>query len=269
MRDINVWAYHSDFGKLCIDARLTNGEKISYPEGNEKGQAGWHVAVKFGHLSELAKLLRDGLPMPKQFCGNWTDDCDPIARGEIVRLAIMVHGEQSGQLLVNGRGYTPILTVDTIKSFHDDLHNIGLFTREKVSTILFMGCLAGQELQGTRLLKALSQVWPGRRVVGFTTIGYRHPGSMARSTEYCEEPGMRDTDAWSDLAADPPKWDRLWSDFAKLPWASESSRHAKVARNGVLEVCPSDDKGCVEPPPPKPPAPSLRKKVRKGSEMHQ
>ena len=92
LRDINVWAYHADFGTLCRDARLTGGEKLSYPQGSEKGQAGWHVAVRFGNLAELATLLGQGLPMPKEYCGNWFEDCDPVQRGEIVRLAIMCHG---------------------------------------------------------------------------------------------------------------------------------------------------------------------------------
>lgn len=206
--------------------------------------------------------------MPKEYCGNWFEDCDPVQRGEIVRLAIMCHGDQGGQLLVNGKNRTPVLTVDTINQFHDDLHKIGLFTREKGSTILFMGCAAGQGLPGTRLLIALSKVWPGRRVVCFTTLGYRHPGAMSRSGEHCEEPGMRVTEARASLYANPPKWDGLWSKFAELPWASDTSIHAKVAKNGVIETCPTDD-SCVEPASkPEPPAPKVKPKVRKASKGH-
>ena len=61
-----------------------------------------------------------------------------------------------------------------------------------MSTILIMGCLAGQGEPGTELLKLLSSVWPGRIVVGFRTIGYRHPGEMTKGAPN-ELPGMKDT----------------------------------------------------------------------------
>lgn len=102
MRSINVWAYHTDFGKLCRNARLDTTTGLSYPEGNQQGQADWHVAVPFGSLEQLAKKLTGGLSMPRQFCDQWFEDCDPIDRGEILRLAIMAHGNQGGIVAVDG-----------------------------------------------------------------------------------------------------------------------------------------------------------------------
>ncbi len=241
MRDINVWAYHSDFGSLCPNAALDDSTGLRYPSGNRQGQADWHVAVQFGTLHELADKLTRGLPMPSQFCGNWFQDCEPVKRGEIVRLALMSHGDQGGRVMVDGRAATSVLTATTARSFHTDLHNIGLYTRERGSTILLMGCLAGQGRDGTALLVELSRVWPGRRVVGFTTIGYRHPGEMKRRGDPCELPGMRDTDAPAGLYADPRRFDSLWRDFTAMPWAAESSIHAKVVFNGAVVRCPPDE----------------------------
>jgi hypothetical protein len=239
-----------------------NGTGLSYPAGNYKGQAGWHVAISFKTLRELAAAFRVGVAMPAEFCGNLFHDCDdPIARGEVVRLAIMVHGDQGGKLAVNGKNRTPLLTPDNITDFLEDLNSIGLFTREKGLTILLMGCLAGQGREGTRLLKALAQVWPGRRIVGFSTTGYRHPGEMKRLGEACELPGMRDTDATDYLYADAHRFDKLWSDFAKMPWASEGSVHAKVIMNSSIERCPPDEL-CSPPPTPAIPGKDVKKKTR-------
>jgi len=36
MRDINVWAYHTDFGSLCRNAQLDNATGLSYPVGTSR-----------------------------------------------------------------------------------------------------------------------------------------------------------------------------------------------------------------------------------------
>src|SRR5260370_24957789 len=109
-----------------------------------------------------------------------------MRRGEVKRIEIVANG-LGGEIIIDGEGKPP-LTVKNISDFHDDLHNIGLFT-DKGSTILFMGCLAAQGAEGTALLQTASRIWPGRTIVGVTTLGYRHPGAMKHSVESCEEPG--------------------------------------------------------------------------------
>ncbi|WP_437850750.1 hypothetical protein [Sorangium sp. So ce363] len=99
-----------------------------------------------------------------------------------------------------------------------------------------MGCMAGQGDDGTRLLTELSLIWPRRLVVGFTTIGYRHPMHMMPhpAQDPFQLPGMRDTNIENEVLVNPHALDRLWSDLVKMPWASEYSPHAKIARNGAL-----------------------------------
>jgi hypothetical protein len=241
MRDINLWAYQSnDFTKLCDNASVDESTGLKYPAGGKSGQSGWDVAVPYTSLDELAKKLARGIAMPRQYCGNWLSDCSPVQRGEIGRLAIMAHGKLGGEFAVNGKNDSVMLNAGNVADFHTTLHSIGCYTRQD-ATILLVGCLAGQDLAGTSLLKALSGIWPGRLVVGFCTIGYRHPGEMKKVGDACEMPGMRDTDARSDLAANPPKWDKLWSNYDKLPWASETSINAKSVRNGVLVRAPANE----------------------------
>jgi len=241
MRRINVWAYHSDFGTLCRNAKLDSGSGLQYPQGNTKGQAGWHVAVRFTSLDDLARKFSSDMPMPSQYCGRWFRDCDSIRRGEIIRLAIMAHGNQGGMVHLNGQK-APGINAALVSSNNKALSQIGLMTSQAGSTIILMGCLAGQGVPGTRLLVELSRVWPGRQVVGFSTVGYRHPGQMKRKGESCELPGMRDTDASAYLFANPRRFDHLWSDFKAMPWASETSSHAKVVLNGSVKHYPVEER---------------------------
>jgi Domain of unknown function (DUF4347) len=252
MPDANVWAYHTDFGTLCEDAELDRPASLFgsggspspvYPDGNRQGQGGWDISVSFTDLHDLALKLTAGVKV----------DDRPIQRGEIKRLAICAHGDQGGRLYIKGKkNRETSLSASNVLGYHSDLHTIGLYTREG-STILLMGCLAGQGTDGTALLVALSGVWPGRTVVGFSTIGYRHPGEMKRRGQPCELPGMRDTDALDALLVKRNKWDGQWNDFSALPWASEGSIHAKVVVGGVVQRCPPDEL-CTAPAPTKRPA---------------
>lgn len=249
MRSINVWTYHRDFGTICSDARLDGGTGLRYPAGTKVGQAGWDVAIPFSKLSELATKLSSGVPMPASFCGNWFQDCDAIRTKEINRLVIMADGDH-GQLAVNGKKAIPKLQASNIHLFRADLFKIGHYLRPSGATILLMGCLAGNGPKGTALLLALSRLWYGHTIVGFSTIGYRHGGQMYRSGKHCEHPGMRDTDAPDYIFANPPKFDKMWLDLVRMPWASEKSKHAKIARNGCIVNYPKDETGPVCSPEP-------------------
>lgn len=238
-RNACIWAYQEEVVPVCPNARLDSKTGLSYPMGNERGQAGWDVGLAYKNLDDLAAKLSGGLDLPAEFCGNLIVNCGKIPKGEIVRLAIMAHGDQGGQFFVEGRDSKNVLTAENIPTFRSALLTIGACTKVD-ATLLLIGCLAGQGERGTRLLVGLSQMWPGRQVVGFTTLGYRHPGAM-KLGKMCMAPGMRDTDAPAELYSNPRRWDSMWSDFSKLPWASEKSPNAKVARNGLIEHCPPNE----------------------------
>jgi hypothetical protein len=232
-----IWANAPDVpGAVCADARLRgrNGGP-AYPAGETYGQGGWDMGIQFSSLADLArKLFGSPVNTPSHLCGNWVRDCAPIRRGQVTRLAINAHG-LAGQVFVNGRS-GPALTSESVSASHGDLHNIGLSTSES-AVILLMGCLAGQGAEGTRLLQALSRVWPGRTVVGFATIGYAPGGAMKRPGDPCTEPGMRDTSNTSgslSSAVEDRAYGGIWNDLGRLPWASEVSPHAKVVQNGAV-----------------------------------
>ena len=200
---LNIWAYHRDFGRLCDSARLDSNQGLSYPSGTLQGQAGWDRAIKFSGPVDLdEKLSKAGIP-----------------KGGIGRLAIMAHGMYGGKVDIFGQNYDEQITLnpDTVEENGVVLRSIGRFTQDAGSSILFMGCVAGKGEKGTELLVKLSQIWPGRTVVGFTTLGFRHSGEMARKgNSACEAPGMRDTDALAGqggMNMSQRELDDLWKDL--------------------------------------------------------
>jgi hypothetical protein len=57
---------------------------------------------------------------------------------------------------------------------------------------------------------------------------------------------MREIDAPAEIYQNPPKYDRKWGDFDVLPWASEHTRHAKVALNGGIIRYPADEQKVID-----------------------
>jgi hypothetical protein len=245
VRNVNVWASHANFGQVLAEPTQF-GRAIQYPDGDRHTQAGWHVTLRFSDLANLAAQLDKGVPVPDSFYPSdvGTRGAPPIRPGEISRLAIMAHGDQGGVAMVDGRDAPTKLTPSTFEHYRSTLGRIGSFTKP-MSTILMMGCLAGQGELGTQLLKLLSSVWAGRDVVGFRTIGYRYPGEMTKVADTPNElPGMKDTNVDS-----PTMWQKQGTEDAvrtlwaknQLPWASEQSPHAKIVRNGAVFKCPEGE----------------------------
>jgi len=229
---IKIWCEAKDIpGNVCSDARLRGGKSsgVDYPKGTTYGQAGWEFGFRFDSLADLAnKLYLKPLETPSHVA--------PIRKGSVSRLGIHAHG-LPGAIFFEGQDKKKdALTMKTLMRFESHLRNIGLSTSQD-ATILFVGCLAGQGWPGRELLEALSKVWPGRKVVAFTTIGFVSGGDQKRPGESCTEPGMRDTDNSSGVlgwAAQQSAYDSIWKNLQKLPWASETSTHAKVAFNGKI-----------------------------------
>lgn len=229
---IKIWCEAKDIpGNVCSDARLRAGKEstVDYPKGKPYGQAGWEMGFRFSSLNDLAnKLYLKPLKTPSHV--------PPIEKGSVSRLGIHVHG-LPGEIYFEGQDKKKdALTIKSLKRFYKHLYNIGLSTSQD-ATILIVGCLAGQGWEGRQLLEALSKVWPGRKVVAFTTIGFVSGGNQKRPGESCTEPGMRDTNNTSPSltwAQQQDTYGPIWKDLKTLPWASETSPNAKVAVNGNI-----------------------------------
>lgn len=212
-----IWAFSKNVPlSVCADARLLGGgTNLQYPAGNEHGQAGWDAGFMFNNIGDLSEKLG-------QAAGQVT--------GGISRLAINVHGSP-GQIDADssGKGYNFTELWRKYSSplvFINRLLNAG-------APVLIMGCQAAAGDEGASFLCEMStRVFPGRRVVGFTTIGVSM--RQYRKSEYCTEPGMRDSNYDMPSEGLPEIQRQREKEVLTLPWASETSPHAKIALDGKI-----------------------------------
>jgi len=235
----DVWCTGRDVaGTVCKDAHLRKkGEKTIVTTDQVYGQAGWDVGIRFENCRDLAEKLKK------------------LSQGQAHRIAVNAHGAP-GEFYLNGKDSDPL----KIDNYADEGKFPGLnelyFRTSSGGTILFVGCQMGSGKLGTDLLERLSlSMFPQRRVVAFTTIGFdasgpdtqqRLPGSKDfMDGDVCTEPGSRDTpfdnpgegkdhDHRRYFTPNPSTQKSLWEDLEAMPWASETSKHAKIAVNGKI-----------------------------------
>lgn len=248
---VAVWAQIDTAAQVGTDARLVEADhstlsKLPYPQGTTRGQAGWDTGLTFGNLSSLRRqLVTEPLSVPNFVCGNTVLSCGPLQRGQLSRLAINAHGGV-GEVAINGnapdRTFLTTATLATDAAMRDDLIAIR-DVLDPTAPVMFFGCLAGRNTPGTALLIALSQLFFGHRVVGFTTLGFTHGARQSRGGGFTN-PGMRDTvhlfPAGSELE-EAQRYGPIWNDLNALPWGSEISPHAKVALDGRIISGPPDE----------------------------
>lgn len=249
-REVCIWAASDVPIAVHEDARLREADKktlskLQWPEGLSRGQAGWHIGVNWVTFDSLLQLLNN-LKLPDYLGAG------RLRSGEITRLAINAHG-LPGDIRINGRSNKAgRLTAAALVPEWSDVRNQCLSLEKLLApdaTVLFMGCLAGFGSEGSALLKALSNLWPGRTVVMFWSIGYQLSAAMLRDSNLCEA-GMRDTRQVNLSVTVPGKamndfeeeMRLSWDDFKKLPWASHVSQTSRVAKNGqiIADTLPAD-----------------------------
>jgi hypothetical protein len=253
---LTVWADSRDVPAMtCANARL--GGAASHPanpNGQTNGQGGWDIGLRFMNLTDLAGQLEQlQKTLPWHMCNHlswppkWT--CPGI--GKVTQLAINAHGipgtlytggSPDGTKVFDPRAEHFAISVENLRAVAGDLLRIR-DAMDLGATVFLMGCLAGQGQDGTDMLKVLSQCWPGRRIVAFTTVGFQDADLMLRDGKFCTEPGMRDTQAVNQSPPGLAPWgeETMWKNLNMLPWASETSPGAKIALNGQIIRQPAID----------------------------
>jgi hypothetical protein len=255
-----IWANSVDVPtSVCFDARLrdrrTLWETISL-HNTTYGQAGWDIGIaNYGTFHSLAEQLLGphALIAPEHVRNRLgvVDRQGRIRAGQITRLAINAHGGP-GALFVDGRDRPPLTSESLASAFFErDLEAIRDATHPH-AVILLVGCVAGQGDEGSLFLRELSKRLPHRKVVGFVVIGWVAAGAMTRGSsevavtspsglpqvreELCTEPGMRLTHRTDPVGPQEEErvYGRYWNNLGALPWASEHSYLAKIARDGNL-----------------------------------
>ncbi len=233
----NVWV--TCIGAVCEDAQLRKkgeeGGAFSTPTimGGDatNGQAGWDIGLKYGTgaFASLPRLITERM------------------KGSLIKkLAINAHGFP-GEVAVNGTDETGLaiptaMTARNLSAFKSVLDFLDRVMTPD-GTLLFQSCIAGQQSGGTDLVVALSKELGGRTIVAFTSIGFSSPAKQRRGDEACREPGVRDTPYFGSSSDEYGRYHKngLWDDLSKMPWQTETSPHAKVAKNGAITRDPDDN----------------------------
>ncbi len=222
--DVTVWANSRTSPiKTCEDAKLRDAPTLLYPAGNNHGQAGWDIGLLYQDAGDLGRRLGDVRE----------------AKGRVGRLSINSHGapgvfDLDGSNPASDDQNERLLNVKTMGNrFNSQLGFIKMQLAPN-ATVLFMGCNLGQGQPGSVFLETLSKtLFQDILVVAFTTTGVSM--QQYRAGERCTEPGMRDT-SFDNPASSPSQEAARYQNGAlfSLPWAAETSAHAKTAKNGVI-----------------------------------
>ena len=143
----------------------------------------------------------------------------------IHRIGIVTHGDSNGVVQ-----FPPDITHLNIRSdrnIRSLIQRFGTLLSPTASIIIY-GCLAGRGQEGNTLLIEISNLLPGRTIIGFTTVSAVGPSGNAGD--------IRDTGltAYSGGLS--------VSSISRLPLQNEQSDSAKWARNGaIVRPAPNDD----------------------------
>ncbi|MFY9792492.1 MAG: hypothetical protein WAJ99_15025 [Candidatus Sulfotelmatobacter sp.] len=252
MKDIALYAidrnWNPQVDTLGLEASVveTDGDfELVDPLKNMSGEQyvkGRSVTVVFDDLHELVESL-------ESFQGFSADGFQGAIEKHGVKLLLMIVHGAPGALFVEGNNRPEFLAPLTFMNYADDLDRLGKFLATN-ATVRFDGCNAGSDVngplqaRGSELLIALSKIWSGVRVVGFTdygsgheTIGDRRVWAATDTNVYFPAPEPDNSGFFRRV------WSNLWEKNR-----SENSPNAKIAQDGAIiktpaseVLCPKDD----------------------------
>ncbi len=269
-RALNIWAWQSDLpdirgfsrSPVCSDGSAAS--RRSLPRIDRIGNTDWHIAFPYVHLGDLGDKLRSVVVPDSMGGGN-------LQPGEVENLAIDCHGTD-GVFFPNGLVRELGVDAENMHLFDQDWLSIGLMTSGQprqaavpssdgssmnpqmvpASTIMLVACNTASGRRGSRLLQQLSNRWPGRQVVGFsTTTVFPHLNQTTDliTGEACTAPFGLDSGGHGLTGAEANAW---WSSVregltseteSSLPYVDQSAPNAKIARDGQITQVPANEAG--------------------------
>jgi hypothetical protein len=229
---------------VADDPRLPGNPTTDTPQG----QAGWDVGIREPYgttvpgetpvFKRLANFLQPGMSLPDHVGGG------VLQEHQIKRLAIVAHGRpgimdadqfEAGFGLGGARPQASrSLTISRFSEYEDSLSKLRTVLARDAHVYLECCNLAANE-EGERLLTKISSLWPTVFVVGSKSMIVVPAGLGRRGGQ--DFPGLRDSNHNEVPVPPVPKdYEELAfaRDLTKLPWLSETSIHATVARNGSI-----------------------------------
>ena len=160
------------------------------------------------------------------------------AEYKVSALGILVHGDAGGRLWIGNDELNPATIEDYKGAFETLSKNLA-----KDATVFAYGCVSGLGKDGSVLLKELSRLLPGRKIVGFNVVNSVKPTSMRKEGEGflgmgghpCYDPEVWATSVRSALVVNAP------GGSAYVNAATVDAPQAKVAQDGKITKWPSDE----------------------------
>jgi hypothetical protein len=152
----------------------------------------------------------------------------------IASLAFLAHGNVGGRFTVGQDVVDPV----TLPRYARQFTELSRLISPQADIFIF-GCASGFEEGGSVLLKELSKLLPGRRVIGFSRFNAVNPTGIRRENgRACFDPDVWCTDVTNSL-------DAINAQGKGKPLfinpATESAPQAKVAKDGVIVIWPKGE----------------------------
>jgi hypothetical protein len=158
-------------------------------------------------------------------------------QASVAKFAILAHGDMGGQFSVG----KDVVNPGTIGSLKGTLVELDRYLAHGADVFLF-GCTAATGKDGSILLKELSKLLPGRRIIGFDFVNILNPENPRRGegkAGFCSDP-----DIWVTSAKDVGEWQNLWRLKGKemiKNRATDEAPQAKIAKDGKIVTFPADE----------------------------
>jgi Zn-dependent peptidase ImmA (M78 family) len=189
----------------------------SVPMCDEPPKGPYELARRFGDLSDLVTVVRKiatGIPAP-------------AGPRLLRRLGILAHGDAAGVIQIG----STVLNVATIDQHKGTISSLAGFLTPDADVYIY-GCISGYTKPGSALLKELSLLLPGRRIIGFNTITTIPIGEAKVPGQTCLWPDLYATDIRSEIYRGQIK--------VRVP-ATDTAPQAKIAQDGKITRWPSDE----------------------------
>lgn len=182
----------------------------------EPGKGAYALAAPFKSLDELVAQVERTV---KGVAGG---------PAQLSRLGILAHGDFNGEVQIG----SDLLNLKTIGALRGKLLSLNALLARNADVYLY-GCVAGGSAPGSALLKELSLILPGRRIIGFNTV----TRITIREAKLPGQSGF----LWPNIKATKLKARLDIPAEEPLPDADEAAPQAKAARDGKIVKWPADE----------------------------
>jgi hypothetical protein len=153
------------------------------------------------------------------------------AESRITTLGILAHGDLGGRLYIGN----DMVDWDTIAGYRNQLGELTRYL-DSNADVLILGCVFGADALGSAMLRELSKILPGRKIIGFNGI------NTVASLNPDKDSFVWDPEIFTSNAKDKDQY-AAWQRMKKIKEvrADAKAGQAKIAKDGVIIKWPDDE----------------------------